>query len=143
MKTNYLYALAVMLLLVVLVGCSGKEETSTGPTPVSGARTSAPSMPGMEGMNAQTVNVDLTEWSITFKPTTAKAGMIHFEVKNSGTTIHSLTIKENGVNETLKDSLNPGDTGMLMATLKAGTYDAYCPIGKHADQGMKAKLKVE
>ena len=139
MRIKYVLLVLALLLLALIVGCSTKQETASN---VTTAEPNGPSM-DMKGMNAATVNVDLTEWAITLKPATVKAGMIHFMVKNSGTATHSFAIRGNGVDEKGKSNLAAGETDMLMVTLKAGTYETYCPIGKHEDKGMKQEFKVE
>ncbi|MHB1457680.1 MAG: hypothetical protein ACYC0V_12270 [Armatimonadota bacterium] len=138
MKIRHVLALLTLLLLVYIAGCANKQESASTTTTAA----TEPSMQ-MDGMDAATVNVDLTEWAITLKPSSVKAGMIHFMVKNSGKTTHTFAIKGNGVNEKLAADLEPGGTDMLMVTLKPGIYETNCPIGRHTDKGMKNKFKVE
>lgn len=94
-------------------------------------------------MKGAVVNVELSEWAITLKPSSVKAGMIHFMVKNIGTGSHTFAIQGQGVEEKLKNNLASGKSDMLMVTLKKGMYKVYCPIAGHEDKGMKAEFKVE
>lgn len=141
MRIKYVLLVLALLLLALIAGCANKQEAASNVTTAT-TQTAKPAME-MKGMEGATVNVDLTEWAITLKPATVKAGMIHFMVKNSGTATHSFAIRGNGVDEKLKSNLSSGETDMLMVTLKAGTYETYCPVGKHESKGMKAEFKVE
>ena len=124
-----------LILLLMIAGCSSKEE--------SASTTATGSAMDMTGMNAATVDVELTEWGIDLKPASAKAGMIHFMVKNTGKAPHNFGIRGNGVDEKLTKDLAPGESEMLMVTIKAGKYETYCPIGRHEEKGMKKEFKVE
>ena len=139
MKSKYVLLILGLFLLALIVGCSKKEEASSMVPPP----TTSTSAMDMKGMNAATVNVDLSEWAITLKPATVKAGMIHFMVKNSGKAPHNFGIKGNGIDEKLATNLASGESDMLMVTLKAGTYETYCPIPGHTEKGMKQEFKVE
>lgn len=140
MKNMHVLLPLALLLLALITGCSNKQESASNMIPAPKASSSKMDM---KGMNAATVNVDLTEMAIALKPSTAKAGMIHFMVKNSGKVVHSFAIRGNGIDEKLKANLAPGATDMLMVTLKAGTYETYCPIPGHTEKGMKKEFKVE
>ncbi len=45
--------------------------------------------------------------------------------------------------EELEENLAPGGTGTLQVDLEPGTYEIYCPVGDHADRGMRMALTVE
>jgi uncharacterized cupredoxin-like copper-binding protein len=42
----------------------------------------------------------------------------------------------------LPENLAPGASGTLTVDLAAGTYEVYCPVGNHADEGMRVDLTV-
>ena len=113
--------------LIVLAGCGEKRETTTGAaTPTGGAG----------------VTVSETEFKLT--PSDAKAaeaGDVSIEVKNDGGTQHALEIEAPG-GEVKSRTLGPGESQTLKATLKAGTYEMYCPIDGHKGKGMVGKLVV-
>jgi hypothetical protein len=90
------------------------------------------------------VEVSLTEFAIDM-PTTLPAGPTTFVVTNNGTTDHNFEVESEdlGVEEELETDLAPGDTGTLEIDLEPGTYEIYCPIGNHREQGMELELTVE
>ena len=64
-----------------------------------------------------------------------------FTVKNDGKVTHALEIElKNG--EVKTKPLSPGQSVDVKAPAKAGTYDMYCPIDHHKQQGMTGKLTV-
>jgi uncharacterized cupredoxin-like copper-binding protein len=67
---------------------------------------------------------------------------VTFAVTNDGTIQHSFEIEGNGLEEELEAPLDPGSTGMLTVDLSPGTYEVYCPIDAHADQGMRTEITV-
>ena len=63
-------------------------------------------------------------------------------VTNDGKITHAFVIEGNGVEEKTGD-IAPGATKTLRVTLsKAGSYEMYCPIDGHKDQGMKGTITV-
>ena len=67
-----------------------------------------------------------------------KAGTYTISLRNDGTVPHNFTIK--GVGKT--PDVQPGDTVTTELTLKQGTYQYFCSIGDHAEQGMDGTLNV-
>ena len=138
--------IAVLLAAGVLVaaGCGDDDDDDGGGS--GGATTgeqqsTAPSdEPKASG---ETTKVSLTDFKIDPAEPKLKAGKATFEVTNDGQVPHALEIEGNGeefVSETLTSN---GDTDTLEADLKAGEYEWYCPVGNHADMGMKGTLTVE
>jgi plastocyanin len=87
------------------------------------------------------VPVSLMEFAIDM-PTTLPAGPVTFAVTNDGTITHSFEIENESIEEELETPLEPGQTGMLTVDLAPGTYEVYCPIGNHADNGMRTEVTV-
>jgi uncharacterized cupredoxin-like copper-binding protein len=106
-------------------------ETLVG-TPMAGTPTA-----GAE----ETVAVSLTEFAIDM-PTDLAAGPITFQVTNDGTTDHNFEVEGQGIEEELPQNLAPGQSGTLSLDLAPGTYEVYCPVGNHADEGMRLELTV-
>jgi len=67
-----------------------------------------------------------------------KAGTYTLSLRNDGTTLHNLTIK--GLGNT--PDVRPGETATTELTLKQGTYEYFCSIADHAEQGMDGTLNV-
>jgi uncharacterized cupredoxin-like copper-binding protein len=87
------------------------------------------------------VQVSETEYKIGLPETTLKAGRYTFEVRNGGQLPHNLTIKGPGVSEATPD-FGAGETRELSVELKPGTYDFYCSVQGHREQGMEQKVTV-
>jgi plastocyanin len=87
------------------------------------------------------VPVSLSEFRIDM-PTEIAAGTVTFAITNDGTVKHGFEIEGQGIDEQLQPRLQPGETGMLTVDLTPGTYDVYCPVDAHADQGMRTEITV-
>jgi uncharacterized cupredoxin-like copper-binding protein len=87
------------------------------------------------------VPVSLSEFMIEI-PKDVAAGSVTFAVTNDGTIQHSFEIEGGDVEQQLKAPLDPGQTGMLTVDLAPGSYEVYCPIDGHADQGMRTEITV-
>lgn len=95
------------------------------------------------GSTSASVKVVETEFKLSpANPNVAKAGVVTFAVTNSGKIPHALEVEgPNG--EAKTGTIEPGKAADLKVDLgKAGTYEWYCPIGNHKDQGMKGGIKV-
>jgi len=87
------------------------------------------------------VEVSLSEFAIDM-PTTLPAGPTVFNVTNDGEFPHNLEIEGQGIEVALENNLESGQGGTLEVDLPAGTYEVYCPVGNHADRGMRLELTV-
>ena len=89
------------------------------------------------------VQVNLSEWKVSLTPGAVPPGPVVFEVANSGTVPHAFEIEGQGV-EKSTPQIAPGATLTLTIDLRAGTYEAYCPVGKgsHKMLGMLSHLSV-
>jgi len=89
------------------------------------------------------VNVKLSEWKVELSGGTIAAGTVTFTVTNAGSIPHALEVEGQGI-EQETGVIQPGASATLTLTLKAGTYEVYCPVGNdsHKKLGMEAELKV-
>jgi uncharacterized cupredoxin-like copper-binding protein len=63
---------------------------------------------------------------------------------NPSGTPHSIAVEGNGVDkDSPQSSVGQGQTATVTATLKAGTYEFYCPVDGHKQAGMKGTLVVK
>ena len=92
---------------------------------------------------AQPVAVTLTEFKIAMTKDTVSAGPVTFRIKNSGTMTHAIFVM-NDTFEKGSAEIPAGQEATLTVTLKAGTYDVYCPVSdeSHKKAGMTRKLVV-
>jgi plastocyanin len=93
--------------------------------------------------SAQTITaeVGLTEYAIQM-PVSLAAGPQLFRVTNKGASVHNLEVEGLGIEETFESNLSPGETQTMRLNLEPGTYEVYCPVGKHREQGMEMQLSV-
>ncbi len=88
-----------------------------------------------------TVDVTLVSFQIEM-PASLPAGPTTFTITNNGTHEHSFEVAGNGIEEKLEANLQPGESGTLEVDLPPGTYEVYCPVADHKDQGMLVELTV-
>jgi plastocyanin len=112
-------ALATVL---ALAGCGEKRHSSS-----SSGTSSADS-------------ISETEFKLSPASASVAPGSV-IQVKNDGATTHALEI-ELPKGEIKTRSLKPGDSVQVKAPDKAGTYEMYCPIDHHKQNGMKGELTV-
>ena len=101
------------------------DETATSPAPAQ----------------ATTTEVGLTEYQIEM-PTSLSMGSQAFSVTNNGTVEHNFEVEGQGIEEKFETNLSPGESQTLQLDLEPGTYEVYCPLGNHKDQGMEIQLTM-
>jgi uncharacterized cupredoxin-like copper-binding protein len=112
----------------------GTPEASTDMTGTPAADTGDEAM-----MAGEEVPVSLMEFAIDM-PDSLPAGPVTFMVTNNGTVTHSFEIENADLEEELESELAPGETGMLTVDLAPGTYEVYCPVDGHRQQGMELEV---
>jgi uncharacterized cupredoxin-like copper-binding protein len=132
--------LAALASAFVLAACGGDDDEPTiaAPTTTDGATGAT----GAQG-GGETVDVSETDFAIDPADPTVNAGTVTFDITNDGEVVHNLEVEGNGVEEALEQDLQPGQSGELTVDLEPGTYEWYCPVGDHAEQGMEGELTVE
>lgn len=105
-------------------------------TPAGAPTSAAPAIGG------NTIAVELKDYAITLSPSTASAGMVTFNVRNSGPSAHNFNVRM-GDEEKGVMTLDPGKTATLTLDLKAGSYDFRCNVPAHSLLGMKGTLTVK
>jgi uncharacterized cupredoxin-like copper-binding protein len=91
----------------------------------------------------KTFQVKETEFKL--KPaeiTLDRPGTYVFKAVNSGDTVHALEIEGEGIEEETKE-IEHGQSAELKVKLKAGTYELYCPVDGHKEEGMEGKVMVK
>jgi len=124
------YRFLFLVVLLFVVGCTSQPATQPQPT----------SMPGSTGGNS--VDVKLTEFKIDM-PNSLPAGTTTFKVTNDGKVVHNVEIVGNGIDKKLDANLQAGQSGTMQVDLKPGTYDVYCPVDSHKQNGMDLQLTVK
>jgi uncharacterized cupredoxin-like copper-binding protein len=96
----------------------------------------------------KTVAIKESEFKLSPSSVTlSKPGTYAFKAENNGSVQHSLTIEGKGVKGDeveLEQALSPGQSGVLRVTFqKSGTYEMYCPVDGHEQEGMKGEVVVK
>jgi plastocyanin len=96
-----------------------------------------------KGAVLKTIEVKETEFKLQPADITLdKPGTYVFRAVNSGDTVHALEVEGEGIEEETEE-IEPGQSAELKVKLKAGTYELYCPVGRHKEEGMEGKLTVK
>jgi uncharacterized cupredoxin-like copper-binding protein len=107
-----------------------------------GSEDKAPSGTKQEAV-IKTIQVKETEFKLQpAEITLDKPGTYVFKVVNSGDTVHALEVDGEGIEEETEE-IEPNQSAELKVNLKAGTYELYCPVDGHAEDGMEGKLMVK
>jgi uncharacterized cupredoxin-like copper-binding protein len=173
MKGTLTVAALVLVLALALTSCgggasssggssgsgsatSGKAttgETSSGGGEGYGSSSSAATTSGASSGAIKTVVIKESEFKLS--PSTvilSKPGTYTFKAENKGSTQHSLEIEGKGLKSEgseggeaeLEQVLNPGQSGVLTVTFqRPGTYEMYCPVDGHEQEGMKGEVVVK
>jgi plastocyanin len=143
-------AFSLILLLgalaIPVAGCGGDDDDSGGGSSGSAAQTNTSSGGGASsgGGGGQTLDIAADPGgALKFdKPTlSAKAGKVTVVMTNKSSLPHAVEIEGHGVE--VKTKTVTGGTAQLSTTLKAGTYEFYCPVDGHKAAGMKGTLTVQ
>jgi uncharacterized cupredoxin-like copper-binding protein len=126
-------AAALLLGVVVVAGC-GSSYGGGGSKKSSG---------GSGGKVRKTITVSEKEFSLSPNSiSVAKTGTYAFKAMNNGTTTHALEVEGNGV-EAKTGNISPGSSATLKVKFsKNGSYEIYCPVDSHKQQGMKGDVTV-
>ena len=88
------------------------------------------------------VAVSESEYKIQLPKTTFAPGEYTFEVSNKGRITHNLTITGPGVSKEATQDISAGNSASVSVKLERGTYDFYCSIPGHKQQGMEQKVTI-
>ena len=132
-------------LAIVAAGCGGDDDSSSSSSGSDTATTEQSSGGGGSGGAAQTLKISADPGgALKFDKSslTAKAGKVTIVMDNPSSLPHAVEIEGNGVEEE-GDTVEKGGVSKATATVKAGTYEFYCPVDGHKQAGMKGTLTVQ
>jgi plastocyanin len=112
--------LALGVAVLVAAGCGASPEQAQGTVVTAGE----------------------TEYHIALSQTSFTPGTYTFVATNQGQATHSLEIKGPGVNGQHLPILAPGQSASMTVTLRRGTYDVFCQVGRHKALGMNLTIQV-
>ena len=134
----YAQIAGVVLILVGVVGCGAGGGSAGG-----GGAGDAQAPSGAKESVLKTIRVKEVEFAL--KPaeiTLEKPGTYVFKAVNSGGTVHALEVEGQGIEEETEE-IQPGQSAELKVKLEAGTYELYCPVDGHKEEGMEGKVIVK
>jgi uncharacterized cupredoxin-like copper-binding protein len=145
MKGTLALAALALVLALGLTSCGGG---SYGGSSGGGGGGGSGSSHGKTGGVIKTVAIKESEFKLSPSSVTlSKPGTYAFKAENDGSVQHSLTIEGKGVKGDeveLEQALSPGQSGVLRVTFqKSGTYEMYCPVDGHEQEGMKGEVVVK
>lgn len=134
----WLAAGALFVVPAGVIGCGGDDNNDGGTTAASTTATA-----GDGGGAGGTIDVSETDFALNPADPSVSAGSVTINASNDGQTDHAIQVEgPNG--EQKSDTIAPGDKASLTVDLsKPGTYEWYCPIDGHKDQGMKGEITVK
>jgi plastocyanin len=137
-------AFVAIAIPLTFAACGGDDESSTTAASATGATSTEASTTDSSGSGAESGGVAISETEFALDPSdpSTKAGSVTFDVTNDGSTVHDLEVEGNGVEEST-DPIEAGGNAKLTVDLEPGTYEIYCNIADHRDQGMEGTLTVQ
>ncbi len=87
-----------------------------------------------------TVQVELTEFTVTLSPATIPPGDVVFNIHNGGSVEHNFYVKGTDIRSA---NLPTGASAKVTGKLDAGSYTVICEIAGHEAAGMMATLTVD
>jgi uncharacterized cupredoxin-like copper-binding protein len=134
----YAQIIGVVLILVGVLGCGAGGGSAGG-----GGAEDAQAPSGAKESVLKTIRVKEVEFAL--KPaeiTLEKPDTYLFKAVNSGGTVHALEVEGQGIEEETEE-IQPGQGAELKVKLEAGTYELYCPVDGHKEEGMEGKVIVK
>jgi uncharacterized cupredoxin-like copper-binding protein len=129
---------AMVIAAAFLAGCS-----SSGGGGGAGTTSASAGTASLSTVVAGTaVTATEKEYSISLSTQTFTAGPYTFTVHNTGETAHNLTIEGPGVDKQATSTIQPGQTATLAVIFQKGTYELWCSVDEHKDQGMDLHITV-
>jgi uncharacterized cupredoxin-like copper-binding protein len=126
---------AVVVVVAVVAGCGGGNGGSASE---AGSETSSSG-----GSVIKTITISETEYKLTPSDVKLdKSGTYEFRVVNKGSITHALEVEGSGLEEESED-VDAGKSTTFKVTFKGdSSYEMYCPIDGHRDQGMEGEITI-
>ena len=135
--------IALIATILMLGACSENAHMQEKTTDVDTLNSSVAPGVGVDSaaLDEHTIDVVLVDHGIQM-PSKVKPGPTLFRVSNTGKEEHNFQVEGNGGTWRLDANIPQGQTQMLRADLKPGTYEVYCPVDDHRAKGMTMALSV-
>ena len=153
--------IAALVSLGMIVAACDDDDDDADPSATTPPDAVEPTEPA--GTEASTVDVGLTEFTVSPSPDSTAAGSVTFNLSNSGAQPHNLRVIRTdldaddlplgedglGVDEdqveviASSSDLDANATEDLAVDLEAGSYVLICNVPSHYESGMRAAFTVE
>lgn len=119
--------LTLVVIVVLAAGCGSKKEETTNAQTAQGT----------------TITIDLKDFSLDPPAVSIpSAGTYTINGVNMGGTSHAIAIEGHGIDQD-GATVDPGGTSTVTVDItESGEYEIYCPVGDHAERGMKGTLTL-
>jgi plastocyanin len=142
--------LALMLCAALgLSACGGSDKKSSSSSSSSGSSggssggsSSGSSSASSGGASSLKLAADKSKLAFDKTSLSAKAGKVTIVMTNPSAIPHAIAVEGHGVDKDGK-TVQQGGTSRVSVSLKAGTYEFYCPVDGHKQAGMEGKLVVK
>jgi plastocyanin len=132
---------------IPVAGCGGDDDSSSSSSSSSASNTDTSGGGGASsggGGGGQTLKLSADPGgALRFDKSSlsAKAGKVTIVMDNPSSLPHAVEVEGKG-QELKGDTVTKGGVSKVNGTLKAGTYEFYCPVDGHKAAGMKGTLTV-
>lgn len=141
---------AAAVLLVAGCGTDPEQDDAAPPTTAPAPPTTPPATetPDQEEGEQEeegeptVVNLTMIDNQLLLEETTFAAGTYTFVAEQTGSNPHALSITGPGVSETTPQVSPGGGAVELTVTLEPGTYELWCPVPGHRQDGMEVTIEV-
>jgi len=137
MRLHRLSLLGAVVVVVGLSGCGGGSGAGSSQSEATSTTTSSAAAQSLKTVTISEKEFSLTPSSVSL----SKAGTYTFKAVNNGTITHALEIEGNGVEQKASE-IGPGNSTTITVDLKKGSYEMYCPVDGHKNEGMKGTITV-
>jgi plastocyanin len=134
----------VCALAIPVAGCGGDDDDNGGSGSAGSTTKESSSGGGGGGGGGETLKISADPGgALKFDKSslTAKAGKVSVVMDNPSDLPHAIEVEGKG-QELKGDTVTKGGVSKVSGTLKAGTYEFYCPVDGHKQAGMKGTLTV-
>ncbi|OIP79849.1 hypothetical protein CO082_03635 [Candidatus Peregrinibacteria bacterium CG_4_9_14_0_8_um_filter_44_15] len=148
-KRTVLIAISIAVFALIASGCANTEVTEDVTEEVAAEESTE-----IEATKEETITEEMTDNTevVTFEISGENFAFSQTEMRvNEGDTVRIVFTSEDGFHDWVLDEFNAateqvqtgGVTEVTFVADKAGTYEYYCSVGQHRDNGMFGSLIVE
>jgi plastocyanin len=140
MRRSFLILAIPLAAGVLLAGCGSSDNNETTATQAAKPSTK-PASSGGGGSSLKLAADPSGALKFDRSKLKAKSGTVTITMDNPSDVPHAIAVEGNGVD---KDgpTVTKGGKSQITVNLKPGSYEFYCPVDSHKQQGMEGKLTV-